>query len=309
MKYKFVKTAFPVYLLTFISLWLVPFKGQPQAKSQELLVCGDSQVLIVDYQQSPDSVPAVVWKWDAREVRALPEKYRTNYFKSVDDCKAVAGGKQILISSSSGGVALVSRGDKKLLFYAYVPNAHSIALLPNNRIAVAGSIAKGGNCVALFNINQPEKEIFRDSLYSGHGVVWDADRQKLYALGYDELRQYILQDWKSASPKLKLEKKWKIPGISGHDLQLSPDGKELFLTETENSWTFNLKTSEFKKLPALAGVAHVKSFGQHPGTGQLIFTVPEESWWTYHVKFLNPGKSLAFPGMRVYKARWVANKN
>jgi hypothetical protein len=223
----------------------------------------------------------------------------------VDDSKSVNNGKQILISSSSGGVALVNRLDQKLLFYAYVPNAHSIELLPNNRIAVAGSTAKGGNCVALFDISQPEKVLFRDSLYSGHGVVWDAKRQKLYALGYEELRQYSLDDWAGSTPKLAMDTMWKIPGISGHDLQLSPDGDELFLTETENPWTFSLKTHEFNKLAALAGIQHVKSFGKHALTGQLIYTVPEESWWTFHVKFLNPARSLAFPGMHVYKARWI----
>jgi hypothetical protein len=188
-----------------------------------------------------------------------------------------------------------------------VPNAHSIELLPGNRIAVAGSTAvSGGNCVALYNIIEPERQLFKDSLYSGHGVVWDAKRKKLFALGYEELRQYILQDWSGNSPRLVLEKKWKIPGISGHDLQLSPDGNSLFLTEHENPWVFSLQTFEFKKLPELAGVANVKSFGRDAASGQLIFTIPEESWWTYHVKFLNPARTLAFPGMHVYKARWVA---
>jgi hypothetical protein len=126
-------------------------------------------------------------------------------------------------------------------------------------------------------------------------------------LGYDQLRQYVLEDWKSTAPKLKLEKTWKIPGISGHDLQLSPDGKSLFLTESENPWIFDLATSEFSKLPELAGIANVKSYGRHPQTGQLIYTLPEESWWTFHVKFINPRRSLAFPAMHVYKARWITD--
>ena len=33
-------------------------------------------------------------------------------------------------------------------------------------------------------------------------------------------------------------------------------------------------------------------------------TVPEEQWWTYHVEFSNPERQFAFPGMKVYKARW-----
>lgn len=293
------------FILVSVGLWLVFFSGQPGVKKKEFLVCGDYQVLIVDYLSSKDSTPKIVWNWDAREATGLPEIYRKTYFKSVDDCKSVAAGKQVLISSSSGAVALVTRADKKVLFYAHVPNAHSIELLPGNRVVVAGSTAKGGNCVALYNIAESDRELFRDSLYSGHGVVWDAKRKKLYALGYEELRQYILQDWSGTSPKLALEKKWKIPGISGHDLQLAPGGDELYLTEHDNPWIFSLKTNEFTKLPALAGIANVKSFGKHAETGQLIYTVPEESWWTFHVKFLDPAMSFAFPGMHVYKARWV----
>ncbi|MEO5998076.1 MAG: DUF6528 family protein [Chitinophagaceae bacterium] len=296
-------------LLISSSLWLTFFSGHPTAKQKEFLVCGDFLVLIVDYQQSKDSIPNVVWKWDAREATELPDIYRKTYFRTVDDSKAVAGGKQILVSSSSGAIALINRADKKILFYAHVPNSHSIELLPNNRIVAAGSTAVGGNCIALFNISEAEKEIFRDSLYSGHGVVWDAKRKKLYALGYEELRQYVLQDWSGTSPKLSLEKKWKIPGISGHDLLLSPEGDELFLTETENPWIFSLSTFDFKKLPELAGIKNVKSFGKHPESNQLIYTLPEESWWTFHVKFLNPSRIFAFPGMHVYKARWVIDNN
>lgn len=293
-------------LILFSLLFLA---GDPSAKKKELLVCGDTQVLIVDYNASKDSIPAVVWKWDAREAGTLPEIYRKTYFRTVDDSKAVAGGKQVLISSSSGGVALVSRADKKILFYAHVPNAHSIERLPGNRIVVAGSTAPAGNCVALYNINEPDRQLFKDSLYSGHGVVWDNKRKKLYALGYEELRQYVLQDWSTSSPKLMLEKKWKIPGISGHDLQMAPSGNELFLTEHENPWIFSLDTNSFDKLPELAGTENVKSFGRHPEGGQLIFTIPEESWWTFHVKFMNPSRSLAFPGMHVYKARWFTDRN
>lgn len=299
-----------IQLLFVAGLWLLFFSGAPTAGKKELLVCGDTYVLIVDYEASKDSTPAVIWKWDAREATGLPEIYRTKYFRTVDDSKAVAGGKQILVSSSSGGVVLLNRADQKVLFYAHVPNAHSIELLPGNRIVVAGSTAvSGGNRVALYNISEPERQLWHDSLYSGHGVVWDAKRKKLYALGYEELRQYVLADWSSASPALRLEQKWKIPGISGHDLQLSPNGDELFLTETENPWIFDLKKHSFNKLPELAGIPNVKSFGRHPETGQLIFTIPEESWWTFHVKFMNPARSFAFPDMHVYKARWVTDRN
>jgi hypothetical protein len=286
--------------------WLVAFSGPPRAGRQELLVCGDSQVLIVDYQQSRDSVPAVVWRWDAQQAPDLPEVYRKTYFRTVDDSKSVAGGQHILVSASSGGVALINRADKKVLFYAFVGNAHSIEMLPNNRIVVAGSTGPKGNCLEVYDARQPGKALFRDSLYSGHGVVWDPKRQKLYALGYDQLRQYALADWASRAPKLKLEQQWKIPGISGHDLQPSPDGTALLLTEHGSVWRFDRNSHTFQPFTPLAGKENIKSVGIHPRTGQVIYTLPEESWWTFHVSFLNPARRLAFPGMKVYKARWIA---
>ncbi|MGV3503561.1 MAG: DUF6528 family protein [Adhaeribacter sp.] len=291
-------------LAVMMSGWLASFSGPPQTKKQELLVCGDSQVLIVDYHQSRDSVPAVVWRWDARQAPGLPEASR-KFFRSVDDSKAVSGGKHILISSSSGGVALVNRADQQVLFHTFVRNAHSIEMLPGNRVVVAGSTGPKGNCVEVYDLKSGEKPVFRDSLYSGHGVVWDGKRQKLFALGYDVLRQYALQNWRSAAPRLQLEKEWKIPGISGHDLQPSPDGRALLLTEHEGVWRFDLQSHQFQPFKPLEGIKNIKSVGLHPGSGQVIYTLPEESWWTFHVSFRDPDRQLAFPGLRVYKARWL----
>ena len=66
----------------------------------------------------------------------------------------------------------------------------------------------------LFDINTSEKVIFSDSLYSAHGVVWDSNRNSLFALGYDVLREYKIEN----KIKLYLVEEWRIPGISGHDL-------------------------------------------------------------------------------------------
>jgi len=94
---------------------------------------------------------------------------------------------------------------------------HSVELLPGNRVVVAGSTAEGGNCLALYDLNRSNQVVFKDSLYSGHGVVWDEYRELLWALGYDELRAYSLIDLDSATPILRLEESYKIPGVSGHD--------------------------------------------------------------------------------------------
>ncbi len=271
---------------------------------QLILVCGDSKVLLVDYANSRDNIPKIIWSWNAHNASDLPDDFKTKKFNSLDDCKAIKDGEQILVSSSSGAIAILNKEDKKVLFYANVPNAHSIELLPGNKIIAAASTNVNGNKLMLFDINNPGEVLFTDSLYSAHGIVWDENRNSLFALGYDVLREYKFED----KIKLVLNDEWVIPGISGHDLQMAPDGDNLFITEHTGAWIFDIKNEQFNKIGDFPDAENIKSLNQNKH-GQYVFTVPEESWWTYHVRFHNPFGILAFPDMRVYKARWYNSKD
>ncbi|HEX8039714.1 MAG TPA: DUF6528 family protein, partial [Chryseosolibacter sp.] len=183
-------------LLFFLSLFACTqiSVGQSRKKQKLFLVCGDSKVILVDYYKSRDSIPEIVWTWDAHLAKDLPANYRPK-FSSIDDCKPVKKGKQVLVTSSSGAAALVNRKDGKVLFYASVPNAHSIARIPGNRVVVAASTEKDGNKIILFDARHGEIPLFSDSLYSAHGLVWHKKRQSLFALGYDQLREYKIADY------------------------------------------------------------------------------------------------------------------
>ncbi|GJM27839.1 MAG: hypothetical protein DHS20C17_04740 [Cyclobacteriaceae bacterium] len=263
-----------------------------------LLVCGDSKVLLVDYEKSVGGNPEIIWTWDSRTAPDIPEQYRTK-FATMDDCKSADKGRKIIVSASSGAVAILNSEDRSVLFYAMVPNAHSVALLPNNRLAAAASTNEAGNRIMLFDTNQPNKLLYQDSLYSAHGVVWDHNRKSLFALGYQELREYKM----ATSDSLVLVRWWEIPGESGHDLQPALDENNLLITEHTGAWSFNIKREEFQKISGFPDDQNIKSLSQHP-SGQYLYTVPEESWWTYHVSFFQPDNKLAFPHLKVYKARW-----
>jgi hypothetical protein len=273
-----------------------------QVPGKSFLVCGDSKILLVAYSRSVDTTPAIIWSWDAHEAMELPDEYRLRKFNTMDDCKAINKGKDILVSSSSGAIGIINRESRKMTFYTSVPNAHSIELLPGNLVAAAASTSRDGNKVMLFNIDQPNEVLYKDSLYSAHGTVWDRKRKRLYALGYDVLREYALVS--KGKPALQLKKEWKLPHTGGHDLVMAPDGRNLYLTiEHAGGWIFNLPESKFTKTTDFTSAVTLKSVGKHK-SGQNIFTIPEQSWWTYHVRFSNPDRSFSFPGMRVYKARW-----
>src|SRR5690606_23662635 len=112
---------------------------------------------------------------------------------------------KMMVSSSSGAVAILDISTRKVLFSAEVPNAHSIEILPGNRLAAAASTHDRGNKLMIFDL-QTKNLLFEDSLYSGHGVVWDHQRDGLYALGYDVLRFYTDGD----DGRMNMEKEWTI---------------------------------------------------------------------------------------------------
>jgi hypothetical protein len=268
----------------------------------ELIVCGDTAVYILDYNKTKDSIPHITWHWSAIDSE-LPEDL-TKKMRTTDECKPVNEGKQILITSSGGGVVLVDRKTKSSIFYAQVDNAHSAELLPNDRIAVAGSTGNNGNCINIYNLHMSDSIIYSDSLYSAHGVVWDDPQQILYALGYDELRMYKLLNWNNSSPGIELIKKIKIPGISGHDLNATRDKNQLILTENNSTWLFNKKEKTFEEYTPLAEYERVKSVDFHPITNQLVFIKAEEEWWSNNIYFKNPNKRIYIGDTRIYKVRW-----
>jgi len=284
-----------IALFIFASLLLQIATGQtiPQ---KAFWVCGDTKVLLVDYNASKGNIPKVIWSWDSKNAD-LPKAY-VNKFKTVDDCKTY--NDKVLISASSGGVAVVDIKTKKTEFYAEVAMAHSVEMLPDGLLAAAASTNVKGNGIFLFDINKSNKPVFKDSLYSAHGVVWDRKRKCLYALGYKVLREYKLD---VQNKKLILKKHWDLPGTSGHDLQMAPDGDRLFITQVTGTCQFDIKKAEFKAIEGFPDSHDIKSIGLNQA-GQFIYTKTEQSWWTFHVKFLDPERIFQFPDMKVYKARW-----
>ena len=269
----------------------------------KVVVCGDSTLYIVDVEKSAEGIPAIVWQWDIKDAAAqLPEDFPGRN-RSLDDCKPVAGGSQILVTSSSSSTILLDIATRKCLFYARTPMAHSAEMLPGGRIIVANSTHPEGNNLSLYDIANSDVCIWKDSLYSGHGVVWSEKYKSLYALGYKELRRYSLKDWDGPTPSLELEQTWELPGISGHEL--SPCGKDgLIVSVHEGVFVFDMESGGFSAFEPLEGVNNVKSVNYEPESGRLIYTKAETSWWTDHVYFDNPSLTLSFdPSYKMYKVR------
>jgi hypothetical protein len=274
------------------------------APSRDIIVCGWDEVYILDMSARP---PKKTWSWTAAGRTDLPEALRKQ-FQTTDDCKPVDGGRRILITSSGGGVALVERATGEVLFYASVGGAHSVEMLPGNRIVVASSTSERplNNRLVLFDTTKSDQPLFDTELASGHGVVWDDARQLLWTLSGRHLRTYRLVDWRSAEPKLSKVDEYPLPSNSGHDLMPIAGTDLLSVTTIRDAYLFDRADRTFAPHPQLAGKSNVKSITVHPVTKQVVWTQADAGfWWTTTIRFLDPDETQVEAGARRYKVRWV----
>jgi hypothetical protein len=277
--------------------------GLQEAQS-ELILCGQAEVFIVALGGGAAPVQRKVWSWRVPDSPEIPADLHAA-FRTTDDCKPVNGGRQILISSSSGAVALVDRATKRASFVARVTNAHSIELLPGQRIAAAASVstAPTGNRLVLFDAASG-RELASDVLRSAHGVVWDDARGLLWALGGDVVRAYRIGE--GGATRLERTFELALPDEGGHDLAPIPGTSRLFVSTGGHCWYFDRDTRRIEPHDTIANLAHVKSYNVHPRTGRVVYIQAEgENWWAEHLHFQKPDGRLRLAGERLYKARWT----
>ncbi len=269
-----------------------------------LVVCGMSEVFEVSLAGLTDGEFEKRWSWRAAERPELPKQV-ADCFATTDECKPVTGDR-LLVTSSSGGCALIDRRTGYVSWYAVVPNAHSIELLPDNRVVVASSTAVNGNRLVIFDLTRSVASLWDTELHSAHGVVWDNTRKRLWALGFDELRCYRLKDWETASPSLELEDSFPLPNEGGHDLQSSPTSDDLVLSTHDHVYLFGCGTKQFRLHPALGDQGDVKSISIDKSSGRTVWLKADQpNWWTDQLRLLDPDGHLKLRDEKLYKARWV----
>ncbi|MBN2288340.1 MAG: hypothetical protein JXQ83_03335 [Candidatus Glassbacteria bacterium] len=276
------------------------------ARTDELILCGWDEVFILGIDRTGQRPPEKVWSWTAEGCPDLPDSMKPR-FSTTDECKPVEGGAKVLITSSSDGVALVERSSGRVLFYGTAHNAHSAEPLPGRRLAVAASHRPGGSGdrLIVFDLDTHGKELTSAELPWGHGVVWDEDRQVLWALSGKDLREFRLRDWDTGSPGLEPAGRTDLPGDGGHDLQPVPGTGLLAVSTDRHCWLFDRESRRFTPHPDLADQARVKSISLDRSTGRLAWVQAEgDDWWAERVHFLHPGHTLHLPGQHLYKARW-----
>ncbi len=162
----------------------------------------------------------------------------------------------------------------------------------------------------MFDLATPDRPRAAAPLPWAHGVAWDPERQRLYALGQEDLRIYSLADWSSPAPNLRQEAaiRWPAAGVDlqecGHDLYPVPGTRLLSVATDRAAWLFDRQAMAFQPHPLLADHAHVKSLCHHPD-GPVVYVQAEgQHWWSERIHLRRPDRVLHFPGEHFYKARW-----
>jgi hypothetical protein len=257
--------------------------------ADSVICCGTERVFIVDESGREQ------WSWQASDSPQIPAEAQA-LFRNTDECKPIGG--FILITSSSGGVALIHRSSKHCAFYTRARNAHSACLLPGMRVAVAAST--GGDHLYIFNRRKsglsapPLKAI---PLKGAHGVTWDAARETCWALGQSVLLKL--------DRNLQITETFQLPSQGGHDLSPAKEG-ELFVTTNSAAYRFRVSTGVFTKDVELGGLARVKSIDLHPESGERVWQQAElDHSWGHRLRF-SKRAPMHLPDQRLYKLRWDA---
>lgn len=246
------------------------------------------------------------WRWTARDAPDLPAGYRERLLAHIDECKPVDHGRAILVTASTGGAVLIDRASGRVTFRARVPMAHSADLLPDGRIAVALSISPEGDQLQLYDRRRNEQVVQTLPLPSGHGVVWDAQRHRLFALSHDLVQAFRLTGKRRAT-RLTETAHWTLPGRrDGHDLSLAGDGR-YYVTTDDGAWRFDPDDGSFTLYAPLNPALRVKAVS---AIGDRIAWVQaEEKWWASGFTVMSADGSdrqrITLDGVHLYKVRWV----
>lgn len=265
--------------------------------------CGDDQVR--ELRITPDGA-VETWRWTARDARDLPADYRERLLSHIDECKPVDGGRSILVTASTGGAVLIDRATGRTGFRARVPMAHSAALLPGGRIAVALSIAPDGDRLQLYDRRHSEQVLQTEPLPSGHGAVWDATRRRLFVLSHDLVQAFRLTG-SGRSARLRETARWTLPGRrDGHDLSLGDDGR-YWVTTDDGTWRFDPANGSFAPYAPLNPALRIKSVSA--AGNRIAWVQAEQSWWANGFTVMAADGSdrqrIALDGIHLYKVRWV----
>jgi hypothetical protein len=275
---------------------------------------GDPQILLMNYAQadwSESNHAAVVWSWRPSESGistlgwGLPTEAKLRN-------SPLWGGQWMAVSDSYGIMAVVSYPGKVKKWSVAAgrsANVHGIELLPNGNIAAAAST---GGWVRIYTSSQgPSSATYAQyNLPDAHSVLWDPQRQVLWALGRNKLVQLKISGT-DAAPSLSAVATTILLADSGHDVEPKyGDPSKLWITTGGSTWIYDKTTDKATLFQRVSGY---KSINNQPANLQVIETRPhssctQDAWCTDTIEFYSPDDVRTRLHAAIYRARiWNAD--
>lgn len=262
-----------------------------------------AQRRLVILEGETNGVARVTWEWSAPNDPGIATNHHDRSW-APDECKPVDGGRTILTTASAGLFAGIDVATCRAKFYGLAEgNPHSIERLPDGRYVVAAS---DGNALTVVDVGEHpfEPDLQPKTKYTleyAHGVVWDAKRNCLWAIGAYTIEK-LAYDSATMSLKRLAVYDFKAAGYHvGHDLILRND--KLEFTVHEGLVAFDPETAAFAPVDVVT--RNVKSVAYADG-GRLT-SVPQVKWWTDTLTFRRGDdvRTLRLPKAKFYKARFL----
>ena len=212
-----------------------------EEKVQHLMAMTDMTggIRVVDLDANdPTAKDAIVWEWYPSEETGW-KLAQGRLALAIDDVKlrwSEYYQKEVVIMTAANnwaGIADYSTGE--CLWEEAVPYMpHSIEMLPNGDVVIAGSGGKDymtAGCLMYYNITAGADCTQTDMqmLSSAHGVVWDPSQEMVWAVGWNELAGYKVE-----GEKLVRDEKagCRLLHNNGHDLSTDYYDTDMLLITT-----------------------------------------------------------------------------
>lgn len=248
------------------------------------------------------------WKWTATDSPVLTAY--ADYFNNFDEVKPVNNCEDLMVCSTSGGVAMIHIADKSVKFFALpMGQPHSIELLPDGNIVVATSVANDGNGNMLKVYKMPtsgdavfvaEQTSAVDN-YSGHNVVWDSYNDVLWATADNIIKMYAY-DMKAM--KLKLYQTIELPSSNAHELFPVYGEEKMWITTGSSVFKFDIYSYECTKI-AGRYTSNVKCVSSGPSGFPTLIIWPKKDYYTDTILDISGGVHYTKTDAKFYKARWM----
>lgn len=232
-------------------------------------------VEVYDVSSGKINNDSLVWSFKMTNVSGLKLRHSDKY----GDVMLATGGNEY------GCMVTYPEGKVVWSTNATATNPHSIELLPNGIIAIAST---EGNAIRFFKTDKKSSEISdaEVTLPDAHGVLWDEEKDALWAVGLDVLTAYrvTLNEDGTITVTEDTNLRATIPSTGAHDLApVYGTDNELWISTFECIYRFNTDTMTFSASyegSDAIKAKHVKGVGNFDD-GTVVYIYPDEKYYSW----------------------------